>query len=140
MEEVEKYMFTWDDKYSVSIKEMDDHHKKLVALINDLHNAMKAGKSKEVMAEILNKLIDYTGFHFAAEEKYFKLYNYPDAEAHKAQHQQFVAKVSNFKTDFTVGKVMLSMEVMDFLKNWLIQHISQTDKKYGPFLKEKGVK
>lgn len=133
-------MFEWKDSYSVGITEFDNHHKKLVALINELHEAMKVGKSKEMMGSILNQLIDYTGFHFGAEEKYFKLYNYPDQEAHKIQHKQFVDKVSNFKTDFTVGKVMLSMEIMDFLKNWLIQHISQTDKKYGPFLNEKGLK
>ncbi|MDP2299758.1 MAG: bacteriohemerythrin, partial [Actinomycetota bacterium] len=84
-------------------------------------------------------LIDYTRTHFATEEAYFDRYGYPEADAHKAQHQDFVGRVEDFKRGFDEGRLFLSLDVMDFLGQWLIEHIQGSDKEYGPFLNERGV-
>lgn len=133
-------MFAWDEKYCVNVKELNDHHKKLIGLVNELHNGMKAGKGKEIMSTILKRLIDYTQFHFSTEEKYMTRYAYPEYQLHKSQHDQFVAKVLKFQQDFEKGNILASMDVMNFLKDWLVNHIQVSDKKYGPFLNEKGIK
>ncbi|MDA8212497.1 MAG: bacteriohemerythrin [Clostridia bacterium] len=133
-------MFAWDEKYSVNVKEFNDHHKKLIDLINELHDGMKVGKGKEIMSTMLKKLIDYTQFHFSTEEKYLTRYAYPEYQLHKAQHDQFVNKVLKFQQDFEKGNILASMDVMNFLKDWLVNHILVIDKKYVPFLNEKGVK
>ena len=104
-------LFAWNDKFSVAIKELDDHHKKLIDLVNELHDGMKMGKSKLIMSSILKKLIDYTAFHFAAEEKLFEKYAYPQRNVHKSEHDAFVTKVLKFQQDFEKGNVMASIEV-----------------------------
>lgn len=131
---------TWDDKYSVNVSEIDNQHKKLVDLINKLHDAMKQGKSKEVLSEIISELINYTDVHFKTEEKYFDKFNYPKSDAHKTLHKNFVNKVLDFKNKYESGNAALSIEIINFLKDWLINHINGSDKEYSSFFNEHGLK
>ena len=133
-------MVTWNNTLSVSVDEIDMQHKKLVAMINDLYDAMKIGKGKEAVGVILNGLLSYTTTHFQVEEKYFAKFGYPDAEGHKKEHAVFVQKIKEFKEGFETGKVTLTIEVMNFLSDWLLKHIKGTDKKYTKFFNEKGLK
>lgn len=132
--------FVWNDSYSVGVKELDSQHKVLVDLLNELFEAMQANKSKEILGGTLNKLVNYTRTHFATEERYMTQYNYPELIAQKREHLVFTDQILNFKNDFDSGKVSLTVQLTSFLKNWLVQHISGSDKKYGPFLNEKGVR
>ncbi len=133
-------LIKWSEKYSVNIKKVDEQHKKLIEMINNLHGAMLHGKSHEILGNIIDGLIDYTKTHFKTEEELMKNYGYPGYLSHKLQHDKFVRKVSEFQRKFEEGELTLSMEIMNFLKDWLLNHILGTDKKFGPFLNEKGVK
>lgn len=133
-------LITWSDKYSVNIGSIDKQHKKLVDIINRLHKAMLDKKTKDEMGIILNELIDYTVEHFGYEEELFTKYSYPGTLLHKKEHKDLVGKVSDFKNEFTAGKGAVSMKLLSFLKDWLINHINGTDQKYSDFLIEKGVK
>ena len=133
-------LIRWNDSYSVGVEEFDSQHKKLVDLINELHDAMKKGKSKDVLLHILGELANYTKVHFTLEEKYMKKYNYPDLTSHHGIHVQFVEKVLDFKDSYSSGSRILSMEIMHFLKDWLLNHIKGTDKEYTKFFNEKGLK
>lgn len=130
----------WDAKLSTGVKTIDDQHKVLVALINELHDAMSVGKGKQVIADVLKRLIDYTVSHFSTEEKFMTQYGYPQISDQKSEHSKFVDKVSEFQAGFNGGKITISLEVMFFLKDWLVNHILSTDKKMGVFLSDKGVK
>ncbi|WP_319509022.1 bacteriohemerythrin [uncultured Methanolobus sp.] len=132
-------LVTWSDKYSMQIKEIDDQHKVLVGMINELHDAMKLAKSKEVSLEIINKMAEYTKFHFSTEEKYMKRFAYPDYAEHKLEHENFVENVLKFKDDYEKGKAGISYDILNFLKDWLVGHIQDTDKKYAPLFIEKGL-
>ena len=85
-------------------------------------------------------MIRYTQTHFSTEERYFKKFNYPDRAAHEREHQIFVKKVLEFQDGFESGKVMVTIEIMQFLNKWLVKHIRGTDQKYSDFLNSKGVK
>lgn len=130
-------LISWEEKYSVNVKEIDEQHKKLVKLVNDLHEAMSVGKGKAIMATVLQSLIDYTATHFAAEEKYMTKFNYPAYPQHKSEHDKFVKQVLDFQKGFAKGDLVLTLDVMKFLKDWLLNHILGTDKKFGPFFNEK---
>ncbi|MBN2279041.1 MAG: hemerythrin family protein [Candidatus Marinimicrobia bacterium] len=130
----------WRDEYSVNILEIDNQHKKLFAYINEIHDAMKTNRAKEELGTIISKLAAYTVDHFKTEEKYFERYHYPDTANHKYEHQVFVDKVHGFQEDFKKGKLLLSLEIINFLRDWLINHIKGTDKKYSAFLNEKGIR
>ncbi len=129
----------WRKDYSVNIKKIDNQHKKLFEYINAIHDAMKAKKTSEELGKIINKLSNYTVEHFKTEEDYFDQYDYPDAKKHKFEHQVFVDKVKKFQSDLKRGKMLLSLEIVNFLKDWLVNHIQGTDQKYSQFLNEKGV-
>jgi len=124
-------IINWEEKYSVKVQELDDHHKQLVNLMNELYEAIKSGNSTTEISVILDKLIDYTKFHFSSEEKFMIKCGYPGYDKHKSAHEQFVNKILEYQIEFKEGNLLLGMDVMNFLIKWLIRHISIEDKKYG---------
>ncbi|MFH1571819.1 MAG: bacteriohemerythrin [Gemmatimonadota bacterium] len=129
----------WSDRFSVHIAGIDEQHQRLVTILNELHEALRAGRGKDSLGSILNGLLAYAGTHFETEERYFAQYEYPDTVEHTREHASFATQVSACKTQFDSGRVSLSVEEMNFLMGWLTQHIEGQDKKCGPFLNEKGV-
>ncbi len=130
----------WNDTYSVQIEEIDNQHKKLIALINELFDSMQKGQSNKIIERILDDLVDYTVFHFKNEETYFDRFNYEDTEEHKEKHKRLVNKVLKVKSDFESGKMSVSSDLLKFLKRWLFEHILETDKKYVDCFQLNGVK
>jgi hemerythrin len=131
--------FQWNDSYSVKAKAMDDQHKRLFEIIDELYTAMRAGHGEDIAGEVLGRLINYTVEHFAAEEKLMEKNGYTDLAAHRAEHKALTDKVKAFKKDFDSGSRVLTLELMTFLQDWLTNHIQSIDKKYGTFLSAKGV-
>jgi hemerythrin len=132
-------LFTWIDSYSVNIKEFDDQHRKLVELINTLHDAMSVGKGSQALGPVLTELVKYTATHFSSEETLMLKYNYPGYLAHKMEHERLTARVLEVQTQFQDRQVTLTLGVMKFLQEWLVNHIQSTDKKYTVFLNKNGV-
>jgi hemerythrin len=133
-------LFEWTPALSVGVTEMDNQHKKLIDLINRLNDAMKAGKGKDILAQVFKELADYTIFHFGAEEKYMQQFSYPEIFKQKAEHKVFIDKTLAMTKDLIAGKITVSMDVMTFLKDWLSKHIQGEDKKYGSLFNQKGMK
>jgi methyl-accepting chemotaxis protein len=133
-------LIRWGKSLMVDIPTIDEQHKQLVRLMNDLHKSMKSRESALAMERILGRLVDYTVMHFGTEEELFKKYNYPEREQHTAIHKKLVARVGDFQKKLKSGDATVSMDLMDFLKDWLVNHIKGTDAKYAPFLLEKGVR
>ena len=130
-------LMEWSKELSVDIDLIDEQHKKLISYVNDLHENMKVGKGKDIISKILDGLIEYTKFHFNTEEELFAKYNYPERENHVSEHHFFVDKVKKFQDDFNNGRLSVTIEVFQFLNNWVTNHIKVIDKKYSPFLKGK---
>jgi len=133
-------LIQWTAALSVNIAEIDNQHQHLVAMINELNDAMLQGRGKDVIGKIVSGLASYTATHFATEEKYFDRYGFPETASHKQEHRDFTARVSEFKKGFDEGRLGLSVSVMNFLGDWLRNHIKGSDKNYGPFLNSKGIK
>ena len=128
-------IFTWSDSYSVNAPGIDAQHKKLFDLINNLHDAMGQGKGKEALGKILDGLMDYTRVHFSDEEKMLEKVNYPDLPVQRVQHAAFVQKISELQKDYKAGKITMTLPTMEFLKDWLLNHILKVDKKYESYIK-----
>jgi len=134
-------LMNWSDKMSVGVAVFDEEHKKLVGMLNELYDGVQAGKGTVVLGKVLDGLISYTAGHFKREEQAFAQTGYPNAVAHKKEHDDLTAQVLDVQKKFKSGAAgTLSMEVMNFLKNWLIKHIQGSDKQYGPHLNSKGMK
>jgi hemerythrin len=133
-------LIDWDKSLSVNVEEIDKQHKKLIAMINELNDAMRNGKGKEGLGAIIDSPNAYTVTHFKTEDGYFTRFAYPQTASHRKEHAYFVQKYSDIKNDFSKGKLALSIEVMEFLGKWLKDHIMVTDKNYSGFFNEKGLK
>jgi hemerythrin-like metal-binding protein len=132
-------LITWQNTYSVNVAEIDTQHKTLIAMINELFDAMKAKRGDTVIEGIIEKLASYTETHFKTEEKYFDRFGYAETAAHKLAHAQFVDKVVDFQAKLKAGSITLSIEILRFLEKWLVTHIQVEDKKYSAFFNEKGL-
>lgn len=86
---------------------------------------------------MLSELVSYTLYHFRAEAGAFQKYGYPEQRQHKTEHDDLTKKVVDLQNKFNAGGLVLSTEVMNFLKDWLNNHILNIDMKYGPFLLSK---
>ena len=133
-------LITWGPMLFVGVKEIDEQHKKLVELVNQLNDAMHAGQGKQALTPVLNELVRYTQYHFGTEERLMAAHKYEASVAHKAEHHKFVTDVSAFKAKFDSGNAMISTQIMNFLRDWLSKHILQTDKKFAKALNAACVK
>jgi len=134
-------MIEWKQRMSVGVSQFDEEHKKLVSIINDLHDSMREGKSKEVLCSILDRLVDYTATHFAHEEQLMRQHGYPDMDTHIAEHRQLVEKAKDIQKqarDHVTSA--LSMQTMSFLSGWLTGHIQGVDARYSAFFNKLGIK
>lgn len=121
-------LFAWDDKLKTNHPVIDTDHRKLVDLVNQLAEAMQTGKGKEISGKVLNELIKYTTSHFATEERLMSAHNYVKAPEHKAEHAKLVKEVLDFKAKFEAGSITLNSSLLNFLRDWLINHIMHSDK------------
>jgi hemerythrin-like metal-binding protein len=134
-------LFVWSDqKYSVGVAQFDEHHKRLVGMINSLFDGMTQGQGQQALSRVLQELLDYTRYHFEAEEVLLERYGYARAAEHKAEHAQLTKRVEAAAQAFHSGQPVLSVDVLDFLRDWLANHITVSDKAYGPFLNAQGIK
>jgi hemerythrin-like metal-binding protein len=129
----------WNNDMSVGVKALDDDHKKLIDLLNTLCEGMKSGQGREVVGKVLDELVRYTKFHFAREEDFFAKTGYPAVE-HRIEHKELVKQAEGLQSRYKSGECSLSIETLDFLKDWLSVHIQGTDKKYTIHLNAAGIR
>jgi methyl-accepting chemotaxis protein/hemerythrin len=127
-------LIPWTDDLALQISDIDVQHKKLVDLINELHHAMFESKSQKIILEVVSRLKEYINTHFKFEEHLFEKSGYPKSSEHKSIHKIFVDKVNAFERDLKTGRVTVSLEIMRFLKEWLVKHIKGTDRQYAPYV------
>ena len=139
-------LIEWDESLSIGINEIDAQHKHLVNLINKLNYSLEIGQTKDMVQTALSGMVDYTIIHFLTEENYFNKFGFEKAEEHKKAHKTFIDKVEEFKkevelqdTNFDESNVYIAKEMANFLKDWIINHIKVTDKKYVNCFKIHGV-
>lgn len=126
-------MIEWSEKFSVGVAKIDEQHKKLVGMLNELHSAMKDGRGKDVLSKILESMLQYAKEHFATEESYMRRYGYPATEAHLSEHKNFEQSAADFYSRYQRGAIT-TIEVYSYLQKWLVNHILNTDKKMGEFI------
>ena len=131
--------FNWSDELSVGIQRIDLQHQKIVALSNELFEALGSGKGRDVLGEVLSNLVTYTRTHLKDEERILSESGYPEFAAHKEKHEKMTQRALELYADYKNGKQGNPLVIANFIKDWLTKHIMGTDKKYSSFLKSKGI-
>lgn len=129
----------WDDRYSVGIKEIDDQHKQLFAIMNELLDGLEKHISEQHLAKITRELIAYKKQHFATEEKYFDLFHYEDKDAHIAKHWEFGQKLEALNALDPEFSVEYAYNLVEFLEEWFVEHIMRADQAYKACFHEHGL-
>ena len=131
----------WNNSLSVGVDQIDEQHKMLIQKIADLAEAVNKTQGADKILSTLGFMMEYTDFHFAAEEKVMKEHDYPGMDYHLRQHAQFIQMVKNLEEDFEEEGVTraLSTSINTYLVNWLVNHIQKVDVEFGEFLKSKGI-
>ncbi len=130
----------WNDNLSTGIESIDDDHKKLLTLINNLQTAVYYPTGEAFERQAINELVEYTKYHFEREEKMMEGAGYDDFDAHKREHEKMVAKVGEFLEAYEEDREATIDDMLQFLKEWLVSHIAGSDQKYAPFLIANGAK
>lgn len=125
----------WKPSLSVGIEGIDLQHRRLFDLINTLDQSIREHKTNVALSKTLDELIAYANEHFSAEEKMMVKAEYPNLKSHLVEHKFFRDKVTEFRTAFASGKLGLTRDVMNFMTDWLLDHISRSDQKYAPYLR-----
>jgi hemerythrin len=127
----------WNSAFSVDIQKIDEQHKKFFSLVNILYDAIMQGKGEEVVGSVLKELQQYVIFHFKSEESWMKMFNYPDMNMHKLEHEGAIQKVNKLVLEYERGNKTVDIELLKFLSDWLQNHILQVDRKYIPYFQGK---
>jgi methyl-accepting chemotaxis protein len=132
-------LMEWSPALMVGHREIDAQHQKLVEIANRLNEALQQGRGREACGRILDELVDYTVRHFAFEERLMQQHGYGRSDAHVAEHKKLIADVSAFKRKFDSGEAAVSVELMGFLRDWLVNHILKADRALAGDLKSRGI-
>lgn len=126
--------FEWADDMVIDEGEIDEDHKKLVRLVNELHTATSVGTGQEVIEKIMTELIAYTKEHLQREEHMMAAINFPNLERHKLSHKKFAEKLNILQSQFEAGSIIVASQLSTVLRDWLSLHIRRSDKEIKVFL------
>lgn len=127
----------WSEDLSVGVEEIDRQHQEMFKAVDSMVEAMSKGGGEELIEDLINFLGNYVQDHFAAEESYMTRYGYQDYEAHKAEHDRFIASFGEFKEkhQHRDADALSVIRAQRWLYEWLRNHIKSSDKAFGQWLK-----
>ncbi len=125
-------LITWNESYSVGNSDIDEQHKRLIAIINDFHSRIVAGPEyeRQILPEILEDLFSYVEYHFNFEEELMSSKSFEHIDDHFEVHRTMLEKLHDMKTRLLNKEMVLSIEMLIFLQDWLVDHILGVDMKY----------
>jgi hemerythrin-like metal-binding protein len=132
-------LLTWNKTYSVGVQKIDSQHTILFTILNDLHAAMMKGQAQSMTGTLLHKLADYTHTHFAEEEAMMAAAKYPGLADHKLKHRDLVKQVEDYILLYDKGEITLNIKLLNFLRDWLTNHIQKVDMAYSACLIQHGI-
>jgi hemerythrin len=133
-------LLNWDRSLSVHIRKFDEQNRRLFTLANDLHTAVSGGKGSLVIGRALKLFADTVRTNYLDEEKLMLAHNYPSFNMQKLQHDRFLRQLDLIQKMYQNSTTGLSVETMDTIKDWLLEHIQYVDEPMGQFLNRKGIK
>lgn len=125
----------WKMEWAIGVDAIDTQHQEWLSILNDLYEAMAAGREHAVLAEVLDRLIRYCGWHFSNEEEMMRQSGYPGFAAHQVEHNALTDQIYSFEFRMQHGLDLgLAVELLTTLRDWITNHILRTDQRFADFL------
>ena len=132
--------FIWSEQdHSVGVVQFDDEHRQLAAMMTRIHEVLVEEHNSLVAVMLMGRLVQETRLHFTHEEDAMKEAHFPDLDAHAAEHEALIAQAENLLHQYTIGSMSVTM-LPNFLRDWLIPHMQNYDRKYAATLRRQGLK
>jgi hemerythrin-like metal-binding protein len=128
----------WTEGFSVGVVMLDEQHKYLIKVANQLIEAPKVTTNSETISWILSDMLKYAQVHFKSEENLLRRYGYPQLDQHITEHQAFKKQTMSFFQEITVDVSTVPNTMLNYLCEWVVEHILSSDMAYKPFLQEQG--
>jgi hemerythrin len=132
-------LMTWSSKYSVGVEALDNQHKALMNVLNELHAASMRGKVQDVAAPLMRQIISVASEHFAAEERLMESTGYPGLAGHRAKHRELAGKIAELVARHQKGDTAVYVQLLYFVRDWQTRHMQTEDHEYVPWLSAHGV-
>jgi hemerythrin-like metal-binding protein len=133
-------LIAWEAEMSIGVLEMDDEHRKLIAMINGIGDGVASGQGRDELGGQVDRLVEFTKKHLAHEERLLAEAGYAESDVHHREHDQMIAKTLSLQAAFRWGSVdLIRPDLTNFVCDWLASHIQGSDKAYGAFLNSKGI-
>ena len=126
-------LFTWSDEYSVKNAEIDNQHKKQFDILNRLFDICVGKNEVDTVDTLMQDLESYADYHFKFEEQHMRDVGYKDLDKHMVEHKFFTKEIMFAKRRQVHNKSICDNKLIEFLSNWLIQHVTEEDRKYSVF-------
>jgi len=126
----------WSDDCRIGLKAVDTEHQFLLSMLEHLNNVFRQGnkKNREEIATSLEQFIDYTRMHFRSEEDIMRLCHYDGYERHCQEHEVFISLAEGLLGEVQHSEIIQELEIINFLKNWLVTHFLQEDAKLNQLI------
>ena len=129
----------WSHANIVGVQAMDDQHGILMDTLNEIRTQMLAGAPRSSVTRLLERLVEFTGMHFACEESLLERHSYPGLQVHRAEHQRLLAEIAQALERIQHGREGDLQPLLDFLHNWYVDHVEKQDRPYGEWLNSQGI-
>lgn len=135
-----KDLIVWDDTYDLGVAVINEQHKKMIGIINELYHAIQSSTERTNLPDIITELTEYADYHFATEEKFFEECKFEGAAHHKQSHESYRKMIQNFLIDYHNDESVLPLNMMKFLGDWWSDHIRGEDRGYVECFRSMGLK
>ncbi len=129
----------WNNNYCLGIQIIDAEHKRLFNILNKAIDAKEHSDNKEELMEALEEMTKYALVHFKTEEGYMREFNYPEYGNHKKEHSSFFDKTIAYFERVVSSDYHLANELIEYLKQWLVNHIQVSDRQFIDCFKTNGL-
>ena len=127
----------WSNFFSVGIEEIDNQHKNLIDILNEIYDGVKECHAEETLRDVIPKLVKYTKEHFVYEEKVMIDIGYPDFDKHFQKHYKLAEQAGHYMTMMENGEHINYLELTVLVSDWLKDHILEDDKDYAKYVVNK---
>ena len=128
----------WTARLETGIETIDKQHRRWVGMYNDLDSAVQEGREQQALGEVLEALVEYSSYHFRTEEALMEHaeYDAEELELHRREHRVFTDQIVLYRDRTAAGFQRVTPEVVAYLRDWLVTHITATDRGYIRAIKD----